>query len=299
MDHKAFVAGLDPTQREWLTRRDNGPGLLHLGLHLGLILAFGVVIMSGVTGWWLLLLPQGILLAFLFTLQHEATHKTPFASERLNEWVGHFCGLVILQPFQWFRYFHLAHHRHTHDRDHDPELTETTPKTRRQFLWHLSTIGYWWAKRGLLWRNAFGEIDDEFVPNRARQRIALEARLLLAAYTSAAVFTVTVSSILLWVWLVPLALGFPLLRLYLLAEHKRCPHVSNMFENTRTTFTNRVIRFVAWNMPYHTEHHVFPQVPFYNLPAFHTLVAAHLRHTARGYGAFTRQYVEGLKAHEN
>jgi fatty acid desaturase len=64
-----------------------------------------------------------------------------------------------------------------------------------------------------------------------------------------------------------------------------------MFLNTRTTFTNRLVRFLAWNMPYHAEHHVFPAVPFHKLPDLHRLTRAHLGPTAEGYAAFSRAYL--------
>ena len=44
-------------------------------------------------------------------------------------------------------------------------------------------------------------------------------------------------------------------------------------------------------MPYHIEHHVFPQVPFYLLPELHREVAKHLGCTSPGYLAFVRDYV--------
>ena len=104
------------------------------------------------------------------------------------------------------------------------------------------------------------------------------------------------SAVLIFVWLLPLLLGQPFLRLYLLAEHGRCPMVANMLENTRTTFTNRIIRALAWNMPYHTEHHSYPSVPFHRLPDLHRIMAAHLQVTSNGYVEFNRAYVaEELK----
>ena len=81
------------------------------------------------------------------------------------------------------------------------------------------------------------------------------------------------SPALLWVWIVPILLGQPFLRAYLLAEHARCPHVANMLENTRTTFTTALVRLIAWNMPFHAEHHAYPAVPFHKLPRFHAVVA--------------------------
>ena len=98
----------------------------------------------------------------------------------------------------------------------------------------------------------------------------------------------------LWLWLLPLLIGQPFLRAYLLAEHGLCPPVANMLENSRTTFTNRIVRFLAWNMPYHAEHHSYPNVPFHRLPAFHRLTQAHLKSTSDGYAEFTGDYIKAL-----
>ena len=40
-------------------------------------------------------------------------------------------------------------------------------------------------------------------------------------------------------------------------------------QNTRTVIVNPVFGFLAMNMQYHLEHHLFPQVPFYHLPKLH------------------------------
>ena len=90
-------------------------------------------------------------------------------------------------------------------------------------------------------------------------------------------------------------LGQPFLRLYLMAEHGRCPHVSDMLENTRTTFTTRAVRFLAWNMPYHAEHHTLPSVPFHQLPELHKDLADYLKSTANGYTAFHRDHIHSLR----
>ena len=37
-------------------------------------------------------------------------------------------------------------------------------------------------------------------------------------------------------------------------------------ENTRSTRTNALMRWMCWNMQYHTAHHAFPGVPCYALP---------------------------------
>ncbi len=277
-----------------LTARENRAGVVHLIGHGGLILLLGALIALRVPLWGALLPLQGICLCFLFTLQHETTHRTPFASEVLNEWVGRITGFLILQPFEWFRYFHLAHHKHTNIEGKDPELLfGAKPETSAAYAWHVSGLPYWVGMARLVVTNARGLASGSFLPARALPRIGREARVMLAGYALAGL-SLFWSPLLLWVWLVPLLLGQPFLRLYLLAEHGRCAFVANMFENTRTTYTTSVVRFLAWNMPYHTEHHTFPNVPFHKLPEFHTHLRDHLKVTANGYGAFTRAYVSTL-----
>ena len=67
------------------------------------------------------MLPLGVALIFLFTLNHEAIHRTAFAADWLNETVSRVCALLLILPATWFRFFHFEHHRHTQDPDRDPE----------------------------------------------------------------------------------------------------------------------------------------------------------------------------------
>lgn len=290
MDHRDFLSGLSPELRAGMTERSDGAGLRHLAGHLGAILLCGGLIAAGVPGWQLLLPVQGVLLVFLFTLEHECTHRTPFASERLNDWVGRFCGLALVLPFEWFRWFHLAHHRWTNLPGKDPELAVEKPETLPAWLWHVSGLPFWGAGLRLMAALVLGRAEGDYLPEGARARIVREARGMALVYAGLATSLIWTPAVL-WVWVLPALLGQPALRLYLLAEHGDCPRVANMFENTRTTFTNRIIRFLAWNMPYHVEHHVWPAVPFHRLPEVHALMREELRVTAEGYAAFTKAYL--------
>ncbi|MDW4497597.1 fatty acid desaturase [Sulfitobacter sp. D35] len=294
MDHAAFLKSLDAGTRDRLTRRSTAKGLTHLAGHLGAILLTGTWIALQGPFWGLVLLPHGVLLVFLFTLSHECTHQTPFASARLCDIVGHAIAPVLALPFTWFRYFHLAHHRFTNDPAYDPEIMDHgRPETWRAYLVYLVGWGYWSGNLATLWRNAIGRIGADYLPVRKHGAIRREARTILALYALAAL-SLAFTPLLLWIWLVPVLLGQPFLRLYLLAEHGHCPPVANMLENTRTTLTSRAVRFLAWNMPYHAEHHAFPAVPFHALPALHEMARAHLKSVSPGYVAFTRAYVRDL-----
>jgi len=295
MDHKAFLATLPPEARARLTEPSDRAGLAHLAKHAGAIALSAGLIAARVPFWPLLMPVEGILLVFLFTLEHECTHKTPFRHPVLNEWVGRMCGFLILLPFEWFRYFHLAHHRFTNINGRDPELSAEKPQTPRAWVWHVSGLPVWAANARLLGRLAAGRERANYLPASALPRMEREARRMLALYALAAL-TLIWSPVLILIWVAPVLIGQPFLRLYLLAEHGDCPRVANMFENTRTTFTTRIVRFLAWNMPYHVEHHVLPAVPFHRLPDLHRLMRAHLRITADGYAAFTREYLARRRA---
>ena len=239
---------------------------------------------------------QGILIVFLFTAMHEAIHGTAFRSARLNRIMATISGFLVFIPPIWFRYFHFAHHRHTHDPENDPELMSRKPETVAQYVLYLSGLPLWTGMAKVIAGNALGTAVERYVPEKARAKVRLEARIFVAAYAALALGSVALwSTALVWAWIVPVLCGQPFLRAYLLAEHARCPHVANMLENTRTTFTTALVRFVAWNMPFHAEHHAYPAVPFHKLPRFHEIVRAHLRSTERGYVRFHRRFAGDLR----
>lgn len=296
MDHRQFIDGLPAAVRRSLTKKSDGPGLAALALHWGGILLLGTLITAHVPFWPVLIVPQGILIVFLFTSLHESIHRTAFKTPWINDWVARINGFLLLLPPAWFRYFHFAHHRHTQDPDEDPELAFAKPQTWRDYIWHISGLPVWWQQCITLARNAAGRCSDGFVPASARGTIRREARTMLALYAGLLTLSLAAgASWLLFVWVLPLICGQPFLRLYLLAEHGRCAFVANMFENSRTTFTNRIIRGLAWNMPFHAEHHAFPAVPFHRLPVLHELTSAHLQETENGYVRFHRAYTSTLR----
>ncbi|BCG95936.1 fatty acid desaturase family protein [Mesorhizobium sp. 131-2-1] len=295
MDHRDVIASLTNEERSRLTGKSDGPGLIQFAAHFGAILLLGGLIAAKVPFWPLLMLPQGILIVFLFTLLHETVHRTAFETQRLNDAVARLCSLAIALPADWFRYFHFAHHRFTQDPDNDPELAFPKPETLRQYVVHVSGLPVWWAHFKTLYSNASGGSQESYVPPKGRPKVRAEARAMIALYAAVLLLAFWFkATVLLYVWIVPALLGQPFLRLYLLAEHGRCPMVANMLENTRTTLTNWLVRKVAWNMPFHAEHHAYPGVPFHQLPEFHRLIERHLKVIEPGYVRFHEKYIETL-----
>ncbi len=295
MDHKTVLAALSSERKQELTARSDRAGILHLASHFGAIAICAAYIAAQGPLWGLFVPVLGVLTVFLFTLIHECTHYTPFENKALNDAVGHLVSVPLMLPFVWFRYFHLAHHKYTNDPENDPELAgEGRPTTWKAYLIYMSGWGYWSGNVRTLWTNAWGTIDAPYLPPRQHSAMRFEARVLLGIY-ACALISLFFSPLVLWLWIIPCLIAQPALRLYLLAEHGHCPPVADMLENSRTTYTVRLVRWLAWNMPYHAEHHAFPAVPFHKLPDLHQEVQSHLKSTSDGYGAFTRDYVARLE----
>jgi fatty acid desaturase len=273
-------------------------GLGRLAAQLALILAAAAGVIAAAGSW--LVLPamalEGALLVTLFAPLHETAHRTAFRSRGLNEAVSRLCGFLLLMPAEEFRHFHFAHHRHTQDPAHDPELTAPKPASLGAWLRHASGLPLWRALLRNLLRHAAGQVDEPWLPARARPALVREARLHLALYLALAAGSAALGTpALLLLWVGPALLGQPWLRLYLLAEHAGCPLTRDMLANTRTTLTNPVVRFLFWNMPYHAEHHALPAVPFHALPALHARLAPRLRVVSPGYLAVQREILAGFR----
>src|SRR3546814_7261254 len=86
------------------------------------------------------LLAHGIVLVFLFAPLHETIHRTAFRRRALNDAVARVAGFLLVLPADYFRAFHLQHHRFTQDRRRDPELAAPPLAGRRAYLWHVSGI---------------------------------------------------------------------------------------------------------------------------------------------------------------
>jgi cytochrome b involved in lipid metabolism len=124
---------------------------------------------------------------------------------------------------------------------------------------------------------ARGSIEDPWVVEAGmEQTVRVEAAvhvLVYAAFACGAALNANVRSVIFWYWLLPHILGAGHLRWYQFAEHRACEkgHFTDLdaWGTTRTTYTWWLYRRLAWNMPYHIEHHAWPAVSFHLLPAVH------------------------------
>ncbi len=288
---------IDKPALKALAERSDRRGFMRLAGHLAAILFTGLFL--AVSWGSALLLPamilHGVALVFLFAPLHETIHGTAFRSRALNRAVAFFCGLVLFLPSGYFRAFHFAHHRHTQDEGRDPELLRPKPETLGEYLLVLSGLVYWNEQLQLFGRLVAGRVEEPFVPKRQHKAVVLEARILVCLYALLALVSFDLGTMaLVNYWLLPLLLGQPALRAFLLAEHTGCPLVPDMLENSRTTKSNPVLRWLAWNMNHHAEHHAYPALPFHALPKAHKLLRDKIGTKASGYLAVHWQLARQL-----
>ncbi|MBE9101127.1 fatty acid desaturase family protein [Vacuolonema iberomarrocanum] len=283
-----------------LNQRSDRAGLFHLVGHLGMMGVSGTLWLTQMSENWAIALPAlfiyGITLATMFAPLHECVHRTAFASDRLNAAVAWFAGLLSFYNSTFYRRYHKWHHRYTQIPGKDPELDDPKPQTWGEYLRELSGLPWWIGKLRGHFRAATGQLEDcPFLSDAARAEVVRSTRWQLAVYGGAiALSLISGFPWFLWGWIVPLAVGQPVLRFILLAEHGGCTEDNNPLTNTRTTLTLAPLRFLMWNMPFHAEHHLYPSIPFHTLPAAHQELRPYLAYLDQGYIRVNRQLVAGF-----
>jgi fatty acid desaturase len=287
-----------------LSVKSDARGALQAGSHAAAIAATtaGLVFAYPATPWvWLpLAFAQGVLINCLFAGQHELSHWTVFRTKWVNDAVGQLFGFATLNPFFTDRWLHFGHHRATHDPERDPELIGLPPYDLAGYLFDFSGASFWWRRvKGVLRTAAGGGLSRvEWLSRRERAVITAEARIYVAIWGAVAAASVLAHS---WIavtfWLGPMLLTKWAHQMQNMGEHTGLPHVPDLFANTRTLTGPPPVRWLMWNMSYHTAHHCFPGVPFHALPALHGEIAGRRPVISRGYIAAQRDIYAAIAAH--
>jgi fatty acid desaturase len=249
-------------------------GALQAASHLGAIAATGTLLwLAWGTGWAVpLFLIHGTLLNFLYAGQHELSHGTVFRTRWLNEWTGRVFGFVLFYPRTFDQVQHMAHHRYTQDWARDGELARE-PYTLQSYVLWMSGLTYWYTRWRRILRFSAGIVTEPYLPAYRRAELVREARFHLAGYGGILVVSLlTHSGAAILLWLAPMCAMKFTHQLQNTIEHLGLAHDDDILGNTRSTRTNALLRWLAWQMQYHTAHHAFPAVPFHQLHKLHKLM---------------------------
>lgn len=267
----------------------------HFPIYFGLqtfvltVVCFTLSLKLSGSPWRFLTIPIISLVMFRnFAFMHEAVHGLISKNRRINHVLGVASGTLCLLSFDSWRQAHIEHHRWSGNIDKDPvaamiKTFPTFPKRLQMIL----TFGWkcWMPTLSFLQHTVFWAITLRHVFKTGRH----------LGETLTAVFPV-----LFWASLfLTLPLGFtvtilvPSIVFYLIGtEVINAPHhlgltyfrgetkiqIWEQFKTARTcVYPTWLARFVVLNFNYHTEHHMYPYVPWYHLDKIQPHLRAELR----------------------
>jgi fatty acid desaturase len=70
------------------------------------------------------------------------------------------------------------------------------------------------------------------------------------------------------------------------------PQLPDFRRNSRTYTCSPLLGFCYWNMQYHLEHHMYPAVPFFNLPKLRSEIESQLPPAPHGLIATWREILD-------
>lgn len=270
VDRKAFKA---------LMKRSDDRALRDCAIWLGAMALFGV---AGALTWgtvWCVpaFLCYGVLYSASDHRAHEFSHGTPFRTRWINECFYTLSAFMTLHEGVYWRWSHSRHHTDTLQVGLDPEIAIPRPPDVPGILLDFFYIKSGYTQIRYIVAHAFGRLSEEglhFVPPAERARVFWNSRLYLAIFALVAAACLACHSILPAMYVVlPRFYGGFIAQLFNITQHAGLEEdILDHRLNTRTFRMNPVFQFLYMNMNYHIEHHMFPMVPFYNLPALHEMI---------------------------
>jgi len=248
---------------------------------------WSIGILLGLTGWTFagIAASAAALNAFCL-LSHEAHHNLLFRNRFLNDAISVVLCIPLLHSSSAYRVLHDLHHEFLGGPGDPDDYRNYTSDSRVRWglQWIRLTIAalvYVPMIPIVAWRRA----------DRAdRTRLVLECGLIAAVVIP--FFAVTPIRILLQAWVIPGVLVGYIAGVRGLTQHALTDSNDALLAS-RSVRSNRVVAFLLLNENFHLEHHLFPEIPSYNLPRLRELLRARLPRSAEAtsYTRFLARFV--------
>ncbi|MES2721047.1 MAG: fatty acid desaturase [Pseudomonadota bacterium] len=289
---------LSPAQRAELNTKSDWRGALEVSKDWGLVmLAFTLSLLWPhplIFGLSLLLLAAAQ--AGFAILQHEASHRSLFASSKLNDRVGEYlCALPILQSMPGYRAYHMTHHRLAGTRE-DPDLVMTEPypvspaSLRRKLLRDASGLTGIKSVIGLMgmaagyWKYELTGRVERVIPAPKGIR-GYVRRFIRNNGHIALLWQAGIATALIWLgngwlyllWAAAFLFILPIcMRIRQIADHAVVADAfdTNPLRHARTTQARwyEKLLLAPHYEHYHLEHHFMPTAPCWQLPRLHAIL---------------------------
>ena len=262
--------------KELMQRRD-GPAIRDT------LIWFALLIISGTLGyrtwgtWWALpcFCVYGVLYASSSDSRwHESGHRTAFKTVWMNDVLYEISSFMDFRESVPWRWSHTRHHTDTIIVGRDPEIQVPRPADLLGLALEMFSIKRVPKDFAKMVRHCFGQLtpaEETYVPVAERHKVYRNARIYILIYAAVITWAITIRSILPLMYVgLPSIYGSWLIFALGLTQHAGLAEdVLDYRLNTRTVYMNPIIRFSYLQMNYHTEHHMFPMVPYYALAKLH------------------------------
>lgn len=252
-------------------------------------LAYGLLFYGGAAGVvyltmnfnlaWYLQIPLSMLMGVFIAggtfLGHELIHGSIVKSKKMQDFLGFFAfAPYLISPTYWRFWHNNLHHGNTQLLYKDPDAFPT------RLIWKKSKFMKWaypftpgsGHKRSYLY--FFWWFSFQAVLNQVYMRFGQKMWAKMDHKKVTIEFTITVVAALLymsfvgienWVWLVaiPFFIQNYTVMSYISTNHNLSPYtkINDPLMNSLTVTNNPIMEFINLNFGYHTEHHLFPNMP--------------------------------------
>ncbi len=221
-----------------------------------------------------------------FSFMHEAVHglisNNNFVNDSLGLIYGAFCGL----PFSPWKKSHLEHHFWSGNYEKDPVMALITilPRLPKPILKILNFLWKYWVP--ILAIMQYGVFWVLSVKNALKIKFILSTlSIVIPASLFGAILLLSSQSFLFLVFAPAVALYLLAVDVVNLPHHLQLPMISGekkfstweQYQVARTCLYPRwMAKLIVLNFNYHSEHHMFPDAPWYYLEKLHLSLRSEL-----------------------
>lgn len=257
------------------------------------------LLLVGVTSWLCMRFPESwprfgavpllsILIFRNFSLMHEAVHGLASKNKLLNTTVGLIAGAICFLPFEPWKRVHLEHHYWSGNIEKDPvmAIVKNFPSWPPALQKTLDAVWRSWIPLMAFMQNVVFWIASarELARNPLSLAMALSVALPLAAWgllisalSHGVLLSILLPAVLLYLVAVEVV-NFPHhLELAHFRDETRLPAWEQHSVTRSCVYPRWLAKFVAMNFNYHTEHHLFPDAPWYRLEELHHTLERELK----------------------
>ncbi len=212
-------------------------------------------------------------------LQHECGHRNAYKNDGWNRLVGCALAWFIFMPYTTFKECHRRHHRYLGDPEHDPDEWNYTGGRARWIPVRIATFvpRFIFMSLTRYTTDVRNKVITELVFNLVTWTMLIIGSWQLELFNEF-LLIFALPLFLLAAIINPLSRGYEHWPLARIAEDDRDSRLD--IAKTTISVTHPFVSWIWANINYHVEHHVYPGVPFYNLPRVAELMKKrqYLRH---------------------